>query len=294
MTSSADTTGHPDVVEISDLTEGILPPDRDAEVRRHLDACEPCADVLASLEEIRELLGTFEDAPTMPVDIVGRLDTALAAEALSAPAVSAQNRGPVSRETSITTDRPAGRSPAATGPGRKDPRRGRRRRTVVLGSLLTAAVLGTGSLILQSLGSGGSGTTAHGTVAPSSASFSGNSVQSQVKDLLTAGRTRRHHSVEPRSGVETEQINPESTQSANTLLQTQPPVPDCVREAINSRDDVLGSKTGVYAGKSAYLVVVPDADDNTRVTAYVVASECVHQHPDSVGKVLMKQSFPRA
>ncbi|MEW2254010.1 hypothetical protein [Streptomyces sp. NPDC047869] len=309
MTSTTDTAGHPDVAEISDLTEGLLPPDRGVVVRRHLEACEPCADVLASLEEIRGLLGTFEDAPRMPADIVGRLDAALATEAagtasdaghgpllVSGTEASAgeESGGRVSRETSNPSGRPAGRSTAATGPGRKGARRGRRRRTVVLGSLLTAAVLGAGSLVLQSLNSGGSGTTAHGTAAPTAGSFSGDSVQSQVKGLLTAGKSRQHRSSEPRSGVETEQTGPGSTQSANTLLQSQPPVPDCVRQAINSHDDVLGSKTGSYAGRSAYLVVVPDAGDSTRVTAYVVDAECVHQQPNSVGKVLMKQSFPRS
>ncbi|MEU1706344.1 zf-HC2 domain-containing protein [Streptomyces sp. NPDC005706] len=309
MTSTTDTAGHPDVAEISDLTEGLLPPDRGVEVRRHLEACEPCADVLASLEEIRGLLGTLEDVPRMPADIVGRLDAALAAEAADTASDAShasvlvfgteaptdeESGGRVSRETSNPSGRPAGRSTAATGPGRKGARRGRRRRTVVLGSLLTAAVLGAGSLVLQSLNSGGSGTTAHGTAAPSAGSFSGDSVQSQVKDLLAAGKSRQHRSSEPRSGVETEQTGPGSTQSANTLLQSQPPVPDCVRQAINSHDDVLGSKTGIYAGRSAYLVVVPDARDSTRVTAYVVDAECVHQQPNSVSKVLMKQSFPRS
>ncbi|MGW3829450.1 hypothetical protein ACWEAF_46785, partial [Streptomyces sp. NPDC005071] len=120
MTSTTDTAGHPDVAEISDLTEDLLPPDRATDVRRHLEACELCADVLASLEEIRGLLGTFEDAPRMPADIAGRLDAALAAEAVPTPTVSTESGGRVSRETSIPSDRPVGRSPAATGPGRKE------------------------------------------------------------------------------------------------------------------------------------------------------------------------------
>ncbi|MFF4967088.1 anti-sigma factor [Streptomyces sp. NPDC001037] len=310
MSSTTDTAGHPDVAEIADLAEGLLTSDRGTEVRRHLESCELCADVHASLEEIRGLLGTVDEAPHMPADVVGRLDAALAAEALSvstAPGTGdaralvagedgpgEENGGHVSRETSLSSGRPAGRSAAPTGPGRKGSRRARRRRTVVLGSLLTAAVLGAGSLVLQSLGGDGSGTTAQGTTTPSAGRFSGDSVQSQVKGLLAAGRARKPASNEPRSGIGTEQTSPGSTQSANTLLQSQPPVPDCVRQAINSREDVLGSKTGVYAGKSAYLVVVPDADDKARVTAYVVDAKCVHQQSDSVGEVLMTQSFPRS
>lgn len=59
MTSTADTEQHPDVSEISDLTDGLLSPSRTAEVREHLDSCALCADVHASLEEIRGLLGTL-------------------------------------------------------------------------------------------------------------------------------------------------------------------------------------------------------------------------------------------
>ncbi|MFG2121742.1 anti-sigma factor family protein [Streptomyces sp. NPDC048710] len=308
MTSSTDTAGHPDVAEISDLTEGLLPPDRTTEVRRHLDGCELCADVLASLEEIRGLLGTMPGPPRMPADVAGRIDAALAAEALLASTAPealdapllvseepARTGGRVSRETSVPSDRPLGRPSGSTGPGRKGRERGRRRRTVALGAVLTAAVLGAGSLVLQSLVSGSSDTTAHGRPTPAASAFSGDSVQSQVKDLLATkqGTERGSASQRPRSGIGSEQNSPGSTQSANTLIQTQPSVPDCVRKAIDSSDDVLGAKTGTYAGRNAYLVVMPDASNSTRVTAYVVDADCVHQGPSSAGKVLLRQSLPR-
>ncbi|MEW2556465.1 zf-HC2 domain-containing protein, partial [Streptomyces zhihengii] len=91
MTSSTDADRHPDVSEISDLTEGLLPPSRAAELRRHLDDCPLCADVHTSLEEIRGLLGTLPGAGRMPADVAGRIDAALAAEALlsaTAPAAA--------------------------------------------------------------------------------------------------------------------------------------------------------------------------------------------------------------
>ncbi|MFC9279611.1 hypothetical protein [Streptomyces collinus] len=314
--TSTDTAGHPDVTEISDLTEGILPSDRSTEVRRHLDACELCADVHASLEEIRGLLGTVPGPPRMPADVAGRIDAALAAEALlasTAPeapdspllvsetektgALTGEGTGaPVSRETSVPADRPAGRPHAATGPGRKGRDRGRRRRTVALGAVLTAAVLGAGTLVLQSLHSGSSDTTAHGASTSSAGAFSGDSVRSQVKGLLApqAGKQPSPHSKQPRSGVGTEQVTPTPAQSANTLLQTQPSVPDCVRQAIHRDDSVLGAKTGTYAGRSAYLVVVPDAHDTAKVTAYVVDAACVGRKPTTAGTVLLQQSFPRS
>jgi hypothetical protein len=42
MTSTTDTTQHPDVSEISDLTEGLLAPSRAADVQEHLDGCTLC------------------------------------------------------------------------------------------------------------------------------------------------------------------------------------------------------------------------------------------------------------
>ncbi|MFE0511439.1 anti-sigma factor family protein [Streptomyces sp. NPDC058964] len=305
MTSTTDATGHPDVAEISDLTEGLLPPSRTADVRRHLDECELCSDVHASLKEIRGLLGTMPGPVHMPADVAGRIDAALAAEALlnattsesvdtpvlvsASPELSQQDTEThVSRETSTPVHRPGGRSHAATGPGRKDRLRGRRRRKVVLGAVFTAAVLGAGSLFLQSLGNDKSATTAQGT-------FSGSSIKNQVTDLLATkrGMPKGSGTKKPRLGIESQTDTPGATASANTLIQTGAPVPDCIRQGINSEGDVLGVKTGTYGGKNAYLVVMPVVGDNTRVTAYVVDAACVGRQNSGPGKVLLKQSFAR-
>ncbi|QDQ12555.1 anti-sigma factor family protein [Streptomyces spectabilis] len=82
MTTTTDSTGHPDVSEISDLTEGLLSPSRTLDVRRHLDDCALCTDVYDSLEEIRGMLGTLPGPSRMPADVAERIDAALAAEAL--------------------------------------------------------------------------------------------------------------------------------------------------------------------------------------------------------------------
>ncbi|MEW2510234.1 hypothetical protein [Streptomyces sp. NPDC046870] len=308
MTSTTDTAGHPDVAEISDLTEGLLPPDRSTDVRLHLDGCTACADVHASLEEIRDLLGSVPAPERMPDDVVERIGAALAAEA-------PQNLGgedtadDVSRETSPTAtqpdvhstapaadhpvDRPAGRPRAGTGPGRKGPQRGRRRGRLVLGAVLTAAVLGAGGLIVKSLGDTTDHTTAHGTPSISADTFSGDSVQNQVHTLLSTKKSLPPDTVKPRLGGNGGSDTPGSTQRPNTLLQTTVPVPDCVRRALNPSTDVLAAKTGTYTGKAAYLVVVADAHDSKRVTAYVVDAACVHQQTASAGTVLLKQSVAR-
>ncbi|MFD4503443.1 anti-sigma factor family protein [Streptomyces sp. NPDC058457] len=294
MTSTTDTTGHPDVAEISDLTEGLLPPTRTAEVRRHLDECELCADVHTSLAEIRGLLGTLPGPPHMPADVADRIDAALAAEALlnaTAPETH------VSRETSLREmsspgDRPAGRSNASAGPGRKDRGRdrGRRRRTVALGAVFTAAVLGAGSFFLQSLGGNGP-TTAQGKPTSSAVTFSQSTLRSQVKDLLGTKTGTQRGSQKPFSVESQTTGQPDSTQSPKILLQPSTRVPDCVRQGISQTGATLGVKKGTYEGKDAYLVVLPDASDASRVTAYVVDASCDGKTPASAGEVLLTESL---
>jgi hypothetical protein len=323
VTSTTDTAGHPDVAEISDLTEGLLPPSRTAEVRRHLDECELCADVHDSLDEIRGLLGTMPGPPRMPAEVASRIDAALAAEALlgattpeslAAPTLVSASRttagensedeehgvGDVSRETSPTASRPSGHAHAATGPGRRDRKdrkernRGGRRGRIVLGAVFTAAVLGAGSLFIQSLGDHNSSDTAHGNPTTSADTFSKGKLESQVSDLLSS-KTATSQGV--RSGgpwnAASEPGGPESSiKTPKTLIEPSGSIPDCIRQGVDrGNTDVLGFKKGTYNGTAAYLVVLPDASDNSRVTAYVVDAACVSGQTSTPGKVLLTQSF---
>ncbi|MGW8377771.1 zf-HC2 domain-containing protein [Streptomyces sp. ODS28] len=79
---ASDTDEHPEVAEISALAEGLLSPERSSDVRAHLADCALCADVRTSLDEIRDVLGTLPGPPAMPAELAGRIDAALAAEAL--------------------------------------------------------------------------------------------------------------------------------------------------------------------------------------------------------------------
>lgn len=317
MTSTTDTAGHPDVAEISELTEGLLPPSRTADVRRHLDECELCADVYDSLEEIRGLLGTLPGPPRMPAEIASRIDAAIAAEALldaaapeslAAPTLvsasrttsgenSADTAAHVSRETSSTADRPTGRAHAATGPGRKERNRGGRRRRIVLGAVFTAAVLGAGSLFLQSLGNHkSSDTTAQGNPTSSADAFSKGQLESQVADLLSTKQSTSSGtgSKKPWNVASEPNGSESSTSSPKTMIQPSVSIPDCIRQGINRGDeDVLGSRKGTYNGTVAYLVVLPDASDSTRVTAYVVDGACASRQTSAPGKVLLTQSYAR-
>ncbi|MEW2300116.1 zf-HC2 domain-containing protein [Streptomyces sp. NPDC006655] len=294
MTSTTDATGHPDVSEISDLTEGLLPPARTAEVRQHLDGCELCADVHASLDEIRGLLGTVPGPVAMPADVASRIDAALAAEALLQ---TAPPEAHVSRETSTLASpggRPAGRPSASTGPGRRNhgSDRGRRRRTLALGAVLTAAVLGAGSFFLLSLGGNDKGpVTAQGKPTNSAVGFTKSTLQTEVNGLLGTKATLRG-SKRPEVGIQGDST-PSGSSAApySPFIQPLPSVPSCVREGISQSGDLLAAKEGTYEGKRVYLVVLPDASDSSRVTAFVVDADC--SSATSPGKVLLTESLAR-
>ncbi|NEC87757.1 hypothetical protein [Streptomyces sp. SID12501] len=289
MTSTTDTAGHPDVTEISDLTENLLTPSRTADVRRHLDECVLCADVYASLEEIRGLLGSMPSPVRMPDDVVGRIEAALAAEApLNTPVsvgaagvVSGEIEGAhVSRETSTPaerlTDRPTGHAHAATGPGRKDRTRRGKRRTIVLGTVFTAAVLGLGSLLVSSLGDDTKQSEAAST-------FSGQKVETQVAELLKRQGGKKSADIEGMHSTD------------HPSIKIVPVVPSCVAKGIGRSDTpILGVKQGTYDGTAAYLVVLPAAGDDTRVTAYVVDSACVQESSAAPAEILLTQSYARS
>ncbi|MGX1897842.1 anti-sigma factor family protein [Streptomyces anulatus] len=321
MTSTADTAQHPEVSEISDLTEGLLSPSRAAEVRQHVAECDLCSEVRDSLEEIRDLLGTMPTPEPMPEDIAARIDAALAAEVRpTAPVVD--EPVVVSRETTTvedtTTDRatsesasrsigapapsrPAGRSSAATGPGRRPARR--RRRAVVLGTAFGAAVIGMSVFFLQSIApSGDSSKTAADSgvsAAESSAhAYADGTLESQVQDLLGGGASQESpgaKKVPPGADTKSssEAVTPDTEGSRSPLKAPAVVVPPCVQQATGRTTPALALDEGTYQGTDAYLVVLPHPGDPSRVQAYVVAASCVDTAPESIGQLLLTRSYDR-
>ncbi|MFD5472020.1 hypothetical protein [Streptomyces sp. NPDC127105] len=291
MTSTTDAAGHPDVTEISDLTEGLLAPTRADDLQRHLGECELCADVHASLTEIRGLLGALPDVPAMPADVADRIDAVLAAEApVARPPLTGGAR--VSRETSAV-DRPSGRPRAAsTGPGRRTGTRRGRRRVAVLGSVVALAALGVTSVVLATLHDDKpSDTTAHDRPSASADTFSASTLKSEVADLLVQEQPPRRDAHTPHDfGVE----SAAGTDRPKLLKSPPPTVPSCVRQGINDSGVPLAARAGTYDGKDAYLVVLPDASgDSSRVTAYLVDATCV-RHQAVTAKVLLSRSYARS
>ncbi|MFE9302435.1 anti-sigma factor family protein [Streptomyces sp. NPDC006856] len=325
MTPTADTSQHPEVSEISDLTEGLLAPSRSAEVQQHLAECDLCAEVRDSLEEIRELLGTVPDPEPMPEDIAARIDAALAAEAR--PTLSTDNNDPVlvSRETrtgdgaeasrqaarsapgtgsATAPDRPAGRPSATTGPGRRHSRR--RRRTVVLGTAFGTAVIGMSVFFLQSLTPSDDASTSvtdRGfSAADSSApAYADATLENQVRDLLSDEASQESQEspgakkVPPEGDIKSsgQALTPEAELSRSPMKAPAVAVPPCVQKATGRTTPALALEEGTYRGTDAYLVVLPHRSDPSRVQAYVVASSCVDVAPESSGQLLLTRSYNR-
>ncbi|MFE6701571.1 anti-sigma factor family protein [Streptomyces sp. NPDC057718] len=321
MTSTADTAQHPEVSEISDLTEGLLSPSRAAEVRQHLAECDLCAEVQDSLEEIRGLLGAMPAPEPMPDDIAARIDAALAAEARPAgptedePVVvsretTAGEEATTSRTASGSTsfsgsatasDRPAGRSSAATGPGRRPARR--RQRAVVLGTAFGAAVIGMSVFFLQSVapsGDAAKSVTDGGVSAAdgSAPAYADGTLEAQVQDLLGDEASQKSPGVkkvppEADTKSSSEALTPEAEPSRSPMKAPVVAVPPCVQKATGRTTPALALDEGTYRGTDAYLVVLPHASDSSRVQAYVVASSCVDTAPESSGQLLLTRSYNR-
>ncbi|WP_406452298.1 hypothetical protein OG782_18410 [Streptomyces sp. NBC_00876] len=312
MTSSTDTTQHPDVSEISDLTEGLLSPSRTADVRRHIADCELCADVHASLEEISALLGTMPAPQRMPADIADRIDAALADEVRSASA-ALDAAADVSRETGPDStvhdlaDRPAGHSRAATGPGRRPARR-RRRASVLAAALGAAAVVGASVFLLQNIqlsqGSDDASAmdrSASGTAKTHSQAFSPSTLEDQVQSLLSpradaaspqeAGGQEEAPSADKKSspGI----TSPDSASPQTPLRAPSVTVPPCVEQGIGRNTAALAIEKGTYEGANAFLVVLPHPTDSTKVQAYVVDAACIGAEPAAKGELLLTHTYAR-
>ncbi|MER7873711.1 hypothetical protein ABTY63_09120 [Streptomyces solisilvae] len=321
MTSSTDTDEHPEVAEISALTEGLLSPSRAVDVRTHLASCALCTDVWESLDEIRSLLGTLPGPVRMPAEIAGRIDAALAAEALldaTAPeGVADVSREtpepePVSRETadstssssgsdtvqpasktSTATERPAGRPRGATGPGRGStgpgtrPGGARRWRKVVLGGACAAAVIGIGSFFIPSGSSGDHGDAdqqAHASQSSAGKStLSSGTLKDRVHELLADRKSTAS------DGVTGQGNSPDVPLRADD----DPEVPSCVQSGTGRKEPALAAQQDTYDGQTAYIVVLPHPSDSTRVDAFVIDASCVSASPSTPGELLVTRTYPR-
>ncbi|MFF1410059.1 anti-sigma factor family protein [Streptomyces sp. NPDC058289] len=313
-TGATGTIGHPDVSEISELAEGLLSPSRTAEVRSHIGDCPLCADVRASLEEIRALLGTLPGPARMPADISGRIDAALAAEALldataphreAAPVGPAQaadgsSRPDVSRETPAAplgesgALRPSGHPAGATGPGR----RRARRRIALAGGLLAACAAGVLVFGLMSGDRPGQDMSARSDTSTAQSGsgtpeYTAQGLPGTVRELL-ASAARGDKAAGERNNTFGVENSPPSEPSLAPADGGALRAPACVQEATGRTETPLGFEPGTYEGKDVFLIVLPHPDDPTVVDAYLVGSACVTDPSSLPGKPLLTSTYPRS
>jgi len=295
-TTGSGTDPHPEVAEISDLSEGLLPPGRGADVREHIAGCALCTDVLGSLEEIRGLLGTLPGPQRMPADIAGRIDAALAAEALLDAMLPGSEVVDVPRGTSEPEHVPRGTSTVPTsggpksdkgrpstpsslaGPGRRIGRRGRR------GLLVAASMAG----VLLVVGGVYELASNRGTMASSSSAdgLSTAQVGDQVRQLL-AGSTA---GAKTSPGADNSPMLDNHSFSAATGPTSPAALPSCVLKATQRTQTPLASEHELFQGIPAYLVVLPHPGDDSLVDAFVVNASCTASSP---GAVLFQSTYSR-
>jgi hypothetical protein len=153
-----------------------------------------------------------------------------------------------------------------------------------------AAAIGLGSVIVSSLNGGSSSDdTAHEQQTALADTFSEGHLKAKVTGLVADGSAQKE-SRTPRSfGMESET----GGETAENHVFKQPTVPECIRRSLGRDDAAIATEQGVYKGKEALLVVLPDATNDTRVTAYIVESACVKQPAIGKGKILLKHSYAR-
>ncbi|MFC9844202.1 hypothetical protein ACFWFF_22405 [Streptomyces sp. NPDC060223] len=163
----------------------------------------------------------------------------------------------------------------------------------VIGTAFTAAALGLGAILLQTIGddSPGKSSQAEAPGSGSTVTFSEATLESQVSELLSKNKSTGAPSADGDSlGIESHGNESESPR-VGTLTTPSVPVPECVQEATDNSGAVLGAEPGTYKGTSVYLVVQPDTFDGTKVTAYIVDAACVKQDSAAPGKLLLTQSY---
>lgn len=282
---------HPSVDQLADLYEDLLSPSESADLRAHLTGCAQCADTLAALSGLTDLLAR-DEPPAMPADVAQRIDAALAAEAATAAATATAAAGPAPR--------PVGRASAGAPPTRSDrnsrPGRSafRRRAGLLLAAAGCLGVLGLGAALLDSGGpttastaSRGAaltpGTASDGSLAPAASGplYSAGQLPAQVRQLLTGASAGPGKSLPHATG---------QAQDDTPDLQ----LPACVQSAVGNHagDSPLAVGHGRYGATAVDVYVFPLGGDPSRLDVYLLDAGCALHTPATPATVALHQVVP--
>ncbi len=267
MTEPTAGDAHPDLDTLADLDAGVLDgAPGEADLRAHVAGCANCADQAALLVDARSLLGDLP-APPLPPDVVGRLDTALAAEA----------RRPAGSVTLL---------PASAGRGS---RRGWANPGAVAAGIvvLLGAVVGIGTLIgrdgsQSSRKSSASRSVAElakppGLVTGTGRDYTAATLDASVRTLLATPSTATAavpQSSEPPATAPTASPLPTAVDPTLARLQRPAQLQACVDELAGRRGVVpIAVDFARFQGRPAVIVVIADPEP-ARVQAWVVGARC--------------------
>lgn len=266
-----------------------------------LDATSPTGPPVSPVAEPE---GATDPVPSRPAPVSRETATVATGEPDVEPAPAAGDPAarPDDRPVDRPADRPAGRPRAASGPGRKAPRRGggregaRRWPKVLLGTAYAAAVIGVGTLLVQSSGSDGTGggpnTAAAGTDKAESRSLASADLEHRVRSLLAEGHA--DNSEKTTGGRPSDEAATQRS-SENTPLRApdEEGVPSCVQAGTGRSETPLAADQDVYDGTRVYIVVLPHPSDSSLVDAFVIDSSCTTATPPAAGAQLLTRTYPR-
>ncbi|GAA2134498.1 hypothetical protein GCM10009760_11910 [Kitasatospora kazusensis] len=292
---------HPDIDLLADLSEGLVGPADLPALQEHLDRCEECADTLAALTEVRELLGSV-DTPPMPADVAARIDSALAAEAAAAAAAREAAEESGNAPEAVRAPVPAAPAPLSgalappnrrsegTGPGR--PRS--RRRRILVGTAAVLTTLGLAALLVRQTDPAGQhpsasaaadssvgrpGTTADGPV------YQDGLLTAQIQQLLAASGTPKapsqraesfHAEPRPAASPKPDTTGPDSA-PPTTAFGGSPAgaLPDCLPAATgHGAEAPLAVGHGRYGPADVTALVYPLPGRPGELDVYLVTSGC--------------------
>ncbi|MFF4339513.1 hypothetical protein ACFY00_06175 [Kitasatospora sp. NPDC001540] len=286
---------HPGPDALADLAEELLPPERAAALHAHLADCPACAEDLALLRELPDLLADTP-VPAMPQDLADRLAAALAAESAARTETRPQTpaeppratppSGPPAPPAPARTGSPAGAPTASTGPGRP-PRRRRRGARLLLATAAVALVVlgaGLGGALLDRGGDSGKSTAA-GAASPMAAADGSQAAKS------TGGDSTAPRQVAPGNGAEAvgpdftpEQLPAQVRQllDGKTPYQLGAPTPDaatapapCVLEAAgHSGEQPAAVGPGRYRGRTVLALVFRPPGGSGPLDVYLATPDC--------------------
>lgn len=265
-------SGHPDLETLADLDAGVL--DETVELRRHLDGCAACTDLVGQLQDTRVLLADLPP-PALPVAVAERLDAA----------VRTASAGP---GVTVLPIRPDRARHASAPPRWRHP--GAVAASIVL---VLGALTGVGAILSHRVGPEATSSATSGAVRdkaappPLALTASGRdygpaTLDGGVRGLLGVAPLDGQKAAASAAPPGNTQFSGREVDPALTRLSGPAALQACLDElAGHSGAAAITVDLARYRGRPAAIVVLPDADP-AKVDAWIVGGGCRRGQPDLV------------